>query len=126
MSNTDEARRNLLSRLFAAFNNHDGAEVIACMTPDIVFFAAAGPDIHGKRFEGAAEVRAAFERTFADMKDVRWDCKGHTVFGDRGLSEWLMRGTNGEGRQIEVDGCDLFEFRGSLISKKSAFRKVRM
>lgn len=126
MDDTDAARRRLLERLFVAFNDHDSERVVECMTPDVVFFAAAGPDVHGKCFEGIAEVRAAFDRTFTDMRDVRWDCKKHAVFGDRGLSEWLLRGTNNEGRQIEVDGCDIFEFRGDLICKKNAFRKDRM
>jgi hypothetical protein len=46
------------------------------------------------------------------------------VFGDRGLSEWIFRGTAAaNGTRIEAEGCDLFTFSGDKLSSKSAFRK---
>jgi hypothetical protein len=47
------------------------------------------------------------------------------VFGDRGLSEWIFRGTAANGTRIEGEGCDLFTFSGDKLSSKSAFRKDR-
>lgn len=125
MSPLQENRLNLLRELFAAFNRHDGAAVMACMTDDIVFDAAAGPDICGRRLSGTQEVRAAFESTFAGMPDVSWECTRHDVFNDRGISEWIFRATGADGRRIEAEGCDLFSFRGDKICSKSAFRKDR-
>ncbi len=125
MADPDTIRRNLLDTLFAAFNRHDGAGVMACMTDDIVFDAAAGPDICGRRLSGPAEVRGAFEATWTSMPDVSWECTRHAVFGDRALSEWIFRVTAANGQHIEVQGCDLFEFRGDRICSKSAFRKDR-
>ncbi|NVN87271.1 MAG: nuclear transport factor 2 family protein [Rhodopseudomonas sp.] len=125
MPDLNAVRAALLEQLFAAFNRHDGAAVVACMTDDIVFDAAAGPEMHGRRFAGAAEVSAAFERTFADFPDVSWECTRHAVFGDRGLSEWIFRATVKDGTRIEAEGCDLFDFRGGLICGKRAFRKDR-
>ena len=125
MSDLDAVRRARLEELFAAFNRHDAAGVMACMTDDVVFDAAAGPEMFGRRFAGAAEVRAAFEKTFADMPDVSWECTRHAVFGDRGLSEWIFRATAGNGDRVEVEGCDLFQFRGDRLCTKSAFRKDR-
>ena len=121
----DIIRRSLLEELFSAFNRHDGAAVMACMTDDIVFDAAAGPDICGRRLNGTGEVRAAFEGTWTSMPDVSWQCTRHEVFGDRGISEWIFRATAKDGMRIEAEGCDLFEFRGDKICVKSAFRKDR-
>lgn len=98
---------------------------MACMTDDIVFDTAAGPDICGRRLSGTEEVRAAFEGTFKSMPDVSWECTRHEVFGDRGISEWIFRATAADGRRIEAEGCDLFSFRGDKICSKSAFRKDR-
>lgn len=120
-----ENRRALLERLFAAFNAHDPDAVMACMTNDIAFFAAVGPDSCGRRITGAEEVRAAFAAVWADMPDVAWSVSRHTVAGDVGLSEWLFTGTQADGSRIEVQGLDVFEFRGGLIATKSAFRKHR-
>jgi ketosteroid isomerase-like protein len=125
MPDLNAARASLLEQLFAAFNRHDRAGVMACMTDDIVFDGAAGPELHGRRFTGAAEVGAAFERTWTDFPDVSWECSRHAVFGDRGLSEWIFRATTKDGTRIEAAGCDLFGFRGELICSKSAFRKDR-
>ena len=125
MADLDTDRRTLLNALFAAFNRHDGAGVMACMTDDIVFDTAAGPDICGRRLAGSAEVRGAFEATWTSMPDVSWECTRHAVFGDRALSEWIFRATAANGQRIEVQGCDLFEFRGNRICSKSAFRKER-
>ncbi|TAI64493.1 nuclear transport factor 2 family protein [Bradyrhizobium sp. Leo170] len=125
MSTLEALRRNLLEELFAAFNRHDGVAVMACMTDDIVFDAAAGPDICGRRLTGTKEVRAAFENTWTGMPDVSWQCTRHAVFGDRGISEWIFRATTRDGQRIEAEGCDLFTFRGDKICAKSAFRKDR-
>lgn len=125
MSDLDASRRARLESLFVAFNNYDADGVMACMTDDIVFDAAVGPEMFGRRFEGAAEVRAAFERTWTDMPDVSWQCTSHAVFGDRGLSQWIFRATTKDGTRIEVEGCDLFAFRGDKVCAKNAFRKDR-
>lgn len=125
MSDIDVMRRSLLERLFDAFNRHDGAGVMACMTDDVVFEAAGGPEAFGRRFSGAAEVRAAFERVWTDLPDVSWTCSRHSVLEDRGLSEWIFRATQADGRRIEVEGCDLFVFAGERIALKRAFRKDR-
>jgi ketosteroid isomerase-like protein len=125
MSDLDTRRLQTLHQLFDAFNRHDGAGVMAAMTDDIVFDAAAGPELCGRRITGTANVRAAFEATFASFPDVSWECTRHAVFGDRGLSEWIFRATTKDGARIEAEGCDLFGFAGDRICRKSAFRKDR-
>lgn len=125
MLDADTQRRALLEQLFSAFNRHDAAGVMTCMTNDVVFEAAGGPDVFGRRFNGTAEVKAAFERVWTETPDVSWTCTRHSVFGDRALSEWIFRATRSDGLQIEAEGCDLFVFRDNLISHKRAFRKDR-
>jgi ketosteroid isomerase-like protein len=125
MSTLDNIRRSLLEQLFAAFNRHDGSGVLQCMTDDVVFDAASGPEVCGRRIRGAKDVRAAFEDTWTSMPDVSWHCTRHEVFGDRGISEWIFRATMADGGRIEAEGCDLFTFRDDKIQSKSAFRKAR-
>jgi ketosteroid isomerase-like protein len=125
MSEQQTRRHQLLMTLFDAFNRHDANGVMACMTDDIVFDAAAGPEMFGRRIVGIADVKAAFEKVWSDMPDVSWTCTAHHVFGDRGLSEWIFRGTTANGTRIEAEGCDLFTFSGDRLSRKSAFRKDR-
>jgi ketosteroid isomerase-like protein len=56
---------------------------------------------------------------------VRFGAARHFVSGDRGLSEWLVTGTASDGRKVEVNGCDLFTFRGGKIALKSSFFENR-
>lgn len=125
MSEQQTQRQQLLTTLFEAFNRHDANGVMACMTDDIVFDAAAGSEMFGRRIVGTADVKAAFEKVWTDMPDVSWTCTAHNVFGDRGLSEWIYRATTANGTRIEAEGCDLFTFSGDKLSRKSAFRKDR-
>ena len=125
MPDAHTQRRALLERLFSAFNRHDSAGVMACMTGDVVFEAAGGPETFGRRFNGTAEVKAAFERVWTDMPDVSWTCTRHSIFADRGVSEWIFRATLPDGSRIDAEGCDLFVFRDDQISHNRAFRKER-
>lgn len=107
-----------------AFNRHDLDAVMAMMTDDCVFEASAGPAPSGARHRGQAAVRAAFAATLAAFPDSRWESARHFVAGDRGVSEWIYRGTRADGVRVEVAGCDVFTFREGRIAVKNSFRKL--
>jgi len=48
------------------------------------------------------------------------------VHGERGVSEWTFTGTARDGIRLEVNGCDLFTFRGGRIAVKNSYRKNRV
>jgi ketosteroid isomerase-like protein len=108
------------------WNAHDVDRLMTFMADDCVFESVAGPDACGTRHVGHARVREAFARVFAAFPDARFGAARHFVSGDRGLSEWLFTGTAGDGRKVEVNGCDVFTFRGGKIALKSSFFKNRM
>jgi ketosteroid isomerase-like protein len=66
-----------------------------------------------------APVLQAFLDAFNDHGDDR-----HWLCGDRGVSEWTLRGTRRTGEAIEVRGCDLLEFVDGKISRKDSFWKI--
>jgi ketosteroid isomerase-like protein len=95
------------------------------MADDCVFESASGPDVCGTRHAGRERVREAFGRIFASFPDVAFRDARHFVAGDRGVSEWVFTGTSRDGRKVEVEGCDLFTFRGDKIAVKRSFLKSR-
>ncbi|HYD53192.1 MAG TPA: nuclear transport factor 2 family protein, partial [Gemmatimonadaceae bacterium] len=99
--------------------------ILALMTDDCVFEASAGPDVCGARVEGRGAVRAAFVDVWTTFPDAHWGDARHLVCGDRGLSEWIFTGTRADGSRVEVQGCDLFTFRGGRIAVKNSYRKNR-
>ena len=95
------------------------------MTEDCKFQASAGTEACGALHVGRPAVQAAFAEVWATYPDARWNSPRHFVCGDRGVSEWTFTGTRADGARMEVDGCDLFTFRGGKIAVKNSYRKNR-
>jgi ketosteroid isomerase-like protein len=108
-----------------AFNRHDLDALMAHLTEDCIFDASAGPEQHGRRYAGRDAVCGGFAEVFATFPDGRWEEGRHWVYGDRGVSEWVFRGTRLDGTRVEVNGCDLFTFRDCKIAVKDSYRKQR-
>ena len=108
-----------------AFNRHDADALMTFMTEDCIFEASAGPEVCGTRYAGRAAVRAAFAEVWAAFPDAHWGGARHFVCGDRGVSEWTFTGTRADGTRVEVNGCDVFTFRGGRIAVKNSYRKNR-
>jgi ketosteroid isomerase-like protein len=108
-----------------AFNRHDLDALMAHMTEDCIFDASAGSEQHGTRYVGRDAVRTGFADVFASFPDSQWEEGRHWISGDRGVSEWVFRGTRLDGTRVEVNGCDLFTFRDGKIAVKDSFRKQR-
>ena len=118
-----------LSELQAFFdkgwNAHDVDALMTFMADDCVFETAGGPEAFGTRHAGRERVRAGFQQVFARFPDARFHDTRHFVAGDRGVSEWTFTGTSPDGHAVEVNGCDLFTFRGGKIALKSSYFKNR-
>lgn len=113
-------------RAFAdAWNRHDTDALMSFMSDDCVFEASAGHEVSGTRYVGPEQVRAGFEEVFATFPDAHWGNARHFVKGARGVSEWTFTGTRKDGSRVEVNGCDLFTFRGGKIALKNSYRKNR-
>lgn len=107
----------------AAWARGDVDELLSYLTDDCVYAASVGPE-PGRTYRGRDEVRQGFAELLA------YDAGGESRSGDaficgtRGALEWSYVFTDPDGRQREVRGCDLFEFRGNKIVAKNAFRKT--
>jgi ketosteroid isomerase-like protein len=107
------------------WNGQDVDALMSFMSDDCVFEGAAGADVCGTRHLGRERVLEAFARVFATFPDVAFRDVRHVVVGDRGMSEWTFAGTTPDGTKVEVNGCDLFTFRGGKIAVKSSYLKNR-
>ena len=119
-----EAATPPLQALLDAFNAHDLDAIMSFFTEDCVFDTPRGPAPGGHRFVGKEQVRKGFQARFEGIPDIAYDEDRHWTCGDRGVSEWTIRGIQSTGEAIEVRGCDLFEFTGGKISRKDSFWKI--
>ena len=113
-----------LEAFLAAFNAHDVDAIMAFFTEDCRFEMPRGPAPDGRRLVGKDAVREGIRSRLEGIPDIRYEDDRHFVCGDRGVSEWTIRGTQRSGEPIEVRGCDLFEFTGGLISRKDSYWKI--
>ena len=107
------------------WNRHDLDVLMTFMADDCVFESTAGPEVCGTRHAGRERVRDAFARVFTAFHDASFDDARHFVTGNRGVSEWIFRGTTADGKKVEVNGCDVFTFADDKIAVKSSFFKNR-
>ena len=125
---TDAADADVLKMLdafAAAWNRHDVDGLMACMSDDCVFEAAAGKEVAGARHVGRDAVRRAYATVFDTYADARWNNPRHFIAGDRAVSEWTFTGTTKDGTKVEVNGCDVFTLRAGKIALKNSYRKQR-
>jgi ketosteroid isomerase-like protein len=113
-----------LQAFLDAFNAHDVDEVMSFFTEDCVLEMPRGPAPGGRRLLGRQQVREGIQSRFDGIPDIHYGDDRHWTCGDRGVSEWTIRGTQRTGEHIEVRGCDLFEFIDGKISRKDSFWKI--
>ena len=102
-----------------AWNAHDIDGLMQHMADDGVFISSSGT-----RAEGKTAVREAFLGVFEAFPDAQWLEDIHFVSGDRGVSEWVFRGTDADdGTLVEERGCDIFTFRDGRILVKDTYLK---
>ena len=108
-----------LQALLDAFNAHDVDAIMTFFTEDCVFDTP-----RGQHLVGTEQVRAGFQARFDGIPDIEYTDARHWSSGDRGVSEWTIRGTQVSGEPIVVRGCDLFEYSDGKISRKDAYWKI--
>ncbi len=113
-----------LEALLDAFNDHDLDRIMAYFADDCVLRMPRGPHPHGARCEGKEAVRDGLASRFKGLPDVHYEAAGHYVCGNTGISKWRLTGTTPEGRKIDVDGCDFYEFRNGKAILKDAYWKI--
>jgi len=120
----DRTKLDVLERMLDAFNDHDLQAIMSLFVNDCVFEAPRGPAPWGRRFEGKQAVAEGLGARFSGIPDVSYESHGDFVSGERGASEWTLRGTTVEGEHLEVRGCDLWTFRGDEVVVKNSFWKI--
>jgi ketosteroid isomerase-like protein len=113
-----------LQAFLDAFNAHDVDAVMSFFTDDCVLEMPRGPAPGGRRLVGREQVRQGIQSRFDGIPDIHYGDDRHFTSGDRGVSEWTIRGTQATGERLEVRGCDLLEFADGKISRKDSFWKI--
>lgn len=114
----------ILKAFLEAFNRHDLDGIMDFFCEDCVLQMPRGAEPFGTRYVGKQKVREGLATRFAGLPDVHYGKDRHFVSGDRGCSEWLLTGTKASGEKVEVQGCDLLEFKDGKIWRKDSYWKI--
>lgn len=124
MPTTNTVTSATLKQILDAFNRHDIEAIMGFFADDCVLDMPRGSEPWGRRLAGKANVREGFASRFAGIPDVHYGQDRHFVSGDRGVSEWRLTGTTTTGQRIDVQGCDLWEFRNGEVIRKDSYWKI--
>jgi ketosteroid isomerase-like protein len=108
--------QSLLERYDTAWNDQDLDTIVELHAPGMVFENHTA----GSRAEGE-EVRGHIARIFENWPDMRFRGRKLQVREELAVSEWTASATNPDGRKIEWDGVDIFEFEDGLIKRKGVY-----
>jgi steroid delta-isomerase-like uncharacterized protein len=118
--------RSVLEELCTAFNVHDLDKIMSLFADDCVLEMPRGSNPWGSRYQGKENVRKALAGRFEGLPDVRYGNEQHFVdeYASAGISKWVLTGTRGDGKGIEVWGCDFYSFRDGKVTRKDSYWKI--
>ena len=118
--NTGQITIELLETICDAFNRQDVDGILSYFSDDCEWIMARGPIApEGRRCIGKQEIGDVLRARFEVVTDMRWDKMRHWVVDDtKAISEWLVRGTQPDGNEVNFLGCDLWEFQDGTVTKK--------
>jgi ketosteroid isomerase-like protein len=112
----------VIERFNEAFNRHDVDAVMALMTDDVIF-DSTGPAPDGELYEGAAAVRAFWERFFASTPGAWFDAEDVFAGGDRCTVRWRFTFDKRDPDSGHVRGVDVFKVRDGKVAEKLCYVK---
>ena len=115
-----------MKRFLQCFNRHDVEGILSFFAEDGVYETPRGPEVVGKRLVGKQAIGAYFAKMFQRIPDTHFGEDSHWISadGERGVSEWILSGTNPDGTAMRMRGCDHFRFRGDRIVLKDSYLKI--
>lgn len=116
----------LLDRIQDAFNRHDVPGILSYFADDGIWLMARGPTApEGRVCRTKAEIGEVLGGRYRQIPDMRWEEMRHWIVDDsKAISEWVVRGTPKGAPAFELLGCDLWEFRDGLVTKKDTYWKT--
>tara|TARA_R110002167_G_scaffold31007_2_gene102275 strand:- start:170 stop:544 length:375 start_codon:yes stop_codon:yes gene_type:complete len=119
-----EVTMELLDAIQDGFNRQDVDDILSHFADDCEWLMARGPNApEGRRCRGKQEIGDVLRARYAVIGDMRWEDMRHWIFGDKALSEWTVCGTHPDTGAFAYLGCDLWEFRDGLVTKKDTYWK---
>ncbi len=117
--------KELVDAIGDAFNNNDIDAVMQYFSEDAIFDHAAGPDVHGKRFEGKETIRSVFSGLFDNAEKVHWETLDCHINGNKVICEYRRTAKLKSGEEQDFLSVDILTIEDGLIVHKDTYYKNR-
>jgi len=117
--------KELVDAIGTAFNKNNIDEVMGFFAEDATFDHAAGPEIHGKRFEGKDAIRAVFDGLFQNVENVHWETLDCHLSGNKAVCEYRRVAKLNSGEEQDFLSVDILTFKNGLVIHKDTYYKSR-
>ncbi len=116
---TDQEMIELVRRYFAAVDDEDFASIAATLADDCLFTV----ETHGVRLEGLDEIRAMFDRLWADHAAIRhYDFVHVAAPGDgRIATRFSVANTGHDGARHHKSNCNFFDIRDGRFGRVAVY-----
>lgn len=118
-------KETIILDFMSAWNAHDLEKIMSFMTPDCLFLEARGTTVTGQKHKGFDKVKRAFHKVLSTFPDAQWKSPSCNVHEQKAYSEWTFVASISSSKKIEVNGIDVFTFKGDKIYCKDSFLKSR-
>lgn len=113
--------RQLLAEGFAA---RDAARIAARFCEDGTYVDAGGPAPTGAIYRGPKAIEGFFRKLFDTAPDLAFVPTAEPVHsGCHIFTQWRATGTQKSGEKVDVDGMDIYTYRGNMVLCKDSYTK---
>jgi ketosteroid isomerase-like protein len=121
MSRLESGMRIVLA-FHEAFNRHDVAGMMQCMSDDCVFESTYPPP-EGTKYSGKQAVAGYWESFFRESPQAHIQLEEIFGLGLRCVGRWRYDWVDAAGAKGHVRGVDIFQVKGGLIVEKLSYVK---
>jgi hypothetical protein len=108
-----------LDRFARAWLRRDVGDLAEFLAMDVAYSPLSGGIVRGRM-----AVLRRFAEVLAHDRGSELHFEPSTVCGQLGTCRWRLAGRTPDGAAFEVEGVDLYEFRGGLIRFKDVYQKA--
>ena len=123
---SSKVNETLMKEIHDAFNARDVDRIANLFAEDGIFATARGPHPYGQRYQGRKAIKDFLAWRYSQIADMSWEHKYRYTAGNHAVSYWVVKGKYKDGRELNLNGCDLYDFNddGKIVYKDTFWKTI--
>lgn len=131
MTNADKAAAEAAAKegrqvLAEGFIARDAAKIAARFCEDGTYVDASGVAPTGDIYRGPKAVEGFFRKLFDEVPDITFNPLAEPIHsGVHIFTQWRATGTHKSGEKVDINGMDIYTYRGNMVLCKDSYIKIK-